>query len=591
SSRAWAKKEGTFAATLDGSAFDCPDVSVDSVRISLSPYPEPVSALNPDTTIAACAAAGVVLQAVTVPDTSFSYLWFDGDSVSPKTVRFAYDSLFFASVEVNGYCTSFRDSTRIRFLPPYVELSGDSLLCTFQTFADTSMLLCLTARQDYFPDADWIFRWRINGMEASDNDSLVLRYADLQKAGGDLWSALVTVAVSLSDADVDGCTARDTLVFSMASLPNDSANIFLPQSEILCAHQDIDIFVPAAADAYRCYWLDRDSIELPYGHDTTRYTVQGMRGLDGFGAGTDTREPRFFQLRLDHKVCGVSFFDTLLVYDQVKPKFELLCHDTLICRNEPVELDSLSPHVYRPFYVFEWNDGSKGSNYTFTDSGTYVLDFFVNKKYDFCGYDTASDTIHVLWVDPAMTDIFIPADTTFCKDLSVTLDVRVPYPSTQYSWQEGPMPDPEDDFEEEQDSIEFTPPVRTIKEEGTYNVLLLDTMGCRNRKEINVTIDECKPAIEIPNVFTPNDDGVNDVLRFKQLEKCTDVVVEIVNRWGQPVMKKKVATADDFEWNGRVNNTGTRLPDGPYFYMVTYKNLYGKSKVQSGSITILGTAE
>ncbi|MDE7102423.1 MAG: gliding motility-associated C-terminal domain-containing protein, partial [Bacteroidales bacterium] len=125
----------------------------------------------------------------------------------------------------------------------------------------------------------------------------------------------------------------------------------------------------------------------------------------------------------------------------------------------------------------------------------------------------------------------------------------------------------------------------------TYNVLLLDSMGCKNRKEIDVTVDDCKPSLDIPNVFTPNDDGVNDVLRFKQLEKCTDVVVEIVNRWGQPVMKKKVASAEDFEWNGRVNNTGARLPDGPYFYMVTYKNLYGKSKVQSGSITILGTGE
>ncbi|MDE5608970.1 MAG: hypothetical protein K2I66_01130, partial [Bacteroidales bacterium] len=386
SSRAWAKKEGIFVATLDGSSLGCPDVSVDTVRISFSPYPEPVSALNPDSTIAACAAAGIVLQAVTAPDTSFSYRWFDGDSVSPKTMRFAYDSLFFASVEVNGYCTSFRDSTRIRFLPPYVELSGDSLLCTTQVFSDTSVLLRLNARQDYFPDADWIFQWKVNGRDASDKDSLVLRYADLEDAGVDLRAALLSVAVSLSEADVDGCTARDTLVFSLVSLPDDSANIFLPQSEILCAHHDVELFV-SQADTYRCFWLDRDSIELPYGHDTARFTVQGMRGLDGFGAGTDTREPRFFQLRLDHRLCGVSFFDTLLVYDQVKPNFTLPCHDTLICRNEPVELDSLNPLVYRPFYVFEWNDGKKGSAYTFTDSGTYILRFFVNKDFNFCGYD------------------------------------------------------------------------------------------------------------------------------------------------------------------------------------------------------------
>ncbi|MDE5575189.1 MAG: hypothetical protein K2I87_05700, partial [Bacteroidales bacterium] len=87
STRAWVRKEGAFAATLDGSSLGCPNVTVDTVRISLSPYPEPVSALNPDSTVAACAAVGTVLQAVTAPDSTFSYRWFDGDTVSPKTVR------------------------------------------------------------------------------------------------------------------------------------------------------------------------------------------------------------------------------------------------------------------------------------------------------------------------------------------------------------------------------------------------------------------------------------------------------------------------------------------------------------------------
>ncbi|MDE5575194.1 MAG: hypothetical protein K2I87_05725, partial [Bacteroidales bacterium] len=61
STRAWVRKEGAFAATLDGSSLGCPNVTVDTVRISFSPYPEPVSALNPDSTVAACAAVGTVL--------------------------------------------------------------------------------------------------------------------------------------------------------------------------------------------------------------------------------------------------------------------------------------------------------------------------------------------------------------------------------------------------------------------------------------------------------------------------------------------------------------------------------------------------
>ncbi|MDE5609411.1 MAG: hypothetical protein K2I66_03380, partial [Bacteroidales bacterium] len=186
---------------------------------------------------------------------------------------------------------------------------------------------------------DSVFYYTFGKMDSVASDLYAGRVIT-RVAADSLWQDTCQCYVPCTDA---ACSGYDTVRIYLHLLPSRSHNIFLPQSEILCAHQDIDLFVPPAADAYRCYWLDRDSIELPYGHDTARFTVQGMRGLDGFGAGTDTREPRFFQLRLDHKLCGISFFDTLLIYDQVKPAFTLPFHDTLICRNEPVELDSLSP--------------------------------------------------------------------------------------------------------------------------------------------------------------------------------------------------------------------------------------------------------
>ncbi|MDE5575290.1 MAG: gliding motility-associated C-terminal domain-containing protein, partial [Bacteroidales bacterium] len=522
------------------------------------------------------------------PDSTFSYRWFDGDTVSPKTVRFAYDSLFFASVEVNGYCSSFRDSTRIRFLPPYVALGKDSLLCTSRIFADTDVLLHLNARQDYFPDADWIFRWQINGRGASENDSLVLRYADLEETGIDFSTALITVAVSLSDAEADACTAHDTLLFSLASLPNASANLFLPQSEILCAHKDLELQLPEVADDYRCFWLDRDSVLLPYGYDTNRYTVVGMRGTDGFGANTDTRNPRFFQLKLDHKLCGVSFFDTLLVYDQVKPSFELPFHDTVICFNEPVELDSLNPFVYRPFYTFEWSDGKTGSDRSFTDSGIYILRFFVLEDFAVCGYDTASDTLRVRWSDPAQTLISIPSDTSFCEKLSVVLDASVPFPSTRYSWQEGNL---DDLFSPLDDTSLFSPSVIKVDKEVSLALFVVDTMGCVNTRQITVSEEDCKPSLSVPNVFTPNGDGVNDVLKFKQIDHCYEVDVLIVDRKGTHVLHEKLKNPDEFAWNGCLKNGNKKLPDGAYFYFISYRNAYGKKKYQSGSITILGSRE
>ena len=591
STRAWAKKEGMFTATLNGGYLGCPDVRVDTVRISFSPYPEPVSAMPHDTTVA-CAATGTVLMPVETPDSSFSYRWFDGDSAAPKTVAFAGDSAFFAIVETSGYCTSFRDSSFIRFLPPYVNLGADTLIC--QTYAHTpsenDTLLVLSAAQDYFPAADWLFRWQINGKTAGNENTLVLCNKDLMETEHKQKHALIVVQVSLSDTSLNACTASDSLsVFWIGA--DTATNQFLPIDTLLCAHLDLSIQLPEAADNFICNWLDMDSIVLPGGRDTTRFTVSGLRGTDGFGQGADARSPRLFQLSLQHRYCSDwRLFDTLAVFDILKPAVTLPTHDTLLCRGVPVDIEVFEPHVYKDFYSYLWSDGNDSASRQFADSGYFTLLFSIRDSLNVCGYGPASDTLHILAPDPALTDINLPGDTVFCSKLAITLNAAVPYPSTRYSWQEGNI----DELipPSAGDSAQFdTPPFLKIEKDGDYVVFLLDSAGCLNAHQIMVVEDECIPLVEIPNVFTPNGDGVNDVLKFKQLEKCFEVDILIVNRQGNTVLHKKVNDLDGFSWNGCLNNGSKKLPDGPYFYLVSYKNAYGKKKVQSGSITILGSRD
>lgn len=92
---------------------------------------------------------------------------------------------------------------------------------------------------------------------------------------------------------------------------------------------------------------------------------------------------------------------------------------------------------------------------------------------------------------------------------------------------------------------------------------------------------------ELPNIFTPNGDGVNDVLRPIEYQYITAFFIKIVNRWGVEVYK---ASSPDFEWNGKLYNKGKDCPDGAYFYMAEFTaRADGRTfkKVQSGSITIL----
>lgn len=73
--------------------------------------------------------------------------------------------------------------------------------------------------------------------------------------------------------------------------------------------------------------------------------------------------------------------------------------------------------------------------------------------------------------------------------------------------------------------------------------------------------------LQIPNVFTPNEDGINDCYQVLGLaEDCEQGELRVYNRWGDLIYKGNLATEC---WNGRVFNTGEELPTGVYYYLIT----------------------
>lgn len=363
-------------------------------------------------------------------------------------------------------------------------------------------------------------------------------------------------------------------------------NRFLPQDTTLCANSYLLFEIPAE---YTCSWLSIDSISLPYGQDTNIFRFQGQAGTDGVGGGVDARHPSAYMLKYQHRDSAAARFDTMLIYALIQPSVDIVMDSALICREEPVLLSPDYALVYESFYETLWSDGSTESDLESNTGGTYTVMTRLKDSLNTCGFITASDSVVLIKVDTALTNIpsIIQTDTTICPDLDLELDATVPYASTQYQWRDTEFPEeilPTD--------TSFDPhPVYIIEEAGTYSLVLIDSMGCYNAVNINVQEDpeECRPNLRIPDVITPNGDGFNDDLTFQELKYCEDVEIEIVTRWGQVVLKEKVERAEDFHWNGCYKNGSRPLPDGPYFYMVTYKNVYGKKKVQSGTVTIIGS--
>ena len=98
-----------------------------------------------------------------------------------------------------------------------------------------------------------------------------------------------------------------------------------------------------------------------------------------------------------------------------------------------------------------------------------------------------------------------------------------------------------------------------------------------------------QPVYELPNAFTPNGDGINDVfvpLRITP-DLITNVKMHIFNRWGRTVFD----TDDIFiNWNGRAGGSGQPCSPGTYFYVCDVEMITPEGPVTKrlqGSIMII----
>ena len=96
--------------------------------------------------------------------------------------------------------------------------------------------------------------------------------------------------------------------------------------------------------------------------------------------------------------------------------------------------------------------------------------------------------------------------------------------------------------------------------------------------------DVSTPAdlVELPNVFTPNGDGKNDVFEMPVFSFHSQQETVIYNRWG---MKVAHLTSGANAWDG--TNEGTPCPAGIYYYVFTARNEEGKEYLNKGFVQLL----
>ena len=115
----------------------------------------------------------------------------------------------------------------------------------------------------------------------------------------------------------------------------------------------------------------------------------------------------------------------------------------------------------------------------------------------------------------------------------------------------------------------------------TVDLIIIDGNLCSDTLRIVEPFNDFENIInlDIANVFTPNNDGINDFFGIKgdfSIPECTEL--RVYNRWGALLFE---SSGYNDTWDGRTFS-GVEVPEGTYFYIITLKNREVK-----GSVTLI----
>ncbi len=166
-----------------------------------------------------------------------------------------------------------------------------------------------------------------------------------------------------------------------------------------------------------------------------------------------------------------------------------------------------------------------------------------------------------------------PVTAVIFEDESVSLNASFsPYiPGVVYSWS------PTNGLS----CIDCPNPIATPGDSTIYQVTITTTDGCVDQDSISIiTKIRCGEHL-IPNSFSPNGDGVNDV--FKVYGKCIVAIkMSVYDRWGEKVFDTETL---DFGWDGTLN--GQIMNTGSYVYQIDLSFNDGRYITEKGNINLV----
>lgn len=240
----------------------------------------------------------------------------------------------------------------------------------------------------------------------------------------------------------------------------------------------------------------------------------------------------------------------------------------------PVDVDSVFWDMGDGTYVYN----ETNFVYNYQNPGTYVATVTIMNQAG-CAITTVLDSVTVF--DDGLNANFSASPVSVEQNDVITLDDLSSFlvnPIVNWTWSVG-----NDTLNSVNNGADqyFSAPIS-----GNYTITLtvVDNLGCEDDYSLMVTVID--PVLSIPNVVTPNGDGINDELIFSEVY-FKNYSVEIFNRWGHLVYTIKDQTGIAI-WDAATSD-GTPVTDGVYFYRVVGEMLAGTPVDSHGFVTVIGS--
>ncbi len=325
-----------------------------------------------------------------------------------------------------------------------------------------------------------------------------------------------------------------------------------------CGNQPLDLYadLPPATPvvAYKYQWFADDqpiSVQL----DVPTFSYVFPNQAEGYQA----------RIRVKVTATGTAACDnqlitnTRFVYVKASPNAQLL-YTGENCTPLPVTLraQSVSKASYQWVRDNQAVPTANLQSFTATANGVYSVNVTVN------GCTAPSSTVRLMDVSKAeRTLVSIGRVPPLIAGQPVKLNSQITNASS-FTWS------PADELS----SAEVADPVATPQTTTSYTLTVRSDLGCMASDTVTLTV---VPALFIPGVFTPNNDGVNDTWLIQNIRYHQPCRLQVVNRWGNTVYE---ASPYQEPWNAAPN--GEPVESGLYQYVLTTPYIS-----YSGSIQII----